>query len=186
MRAGVQPSEASAHDLYIQLALLQVAFVHIVDFQLTSVRRLDIGPDVAHLLIIKIQAGDRVIALGCGGLFFNAQRTLLVIKIDHAVALRVVHIVCKDTRPGITRIGTSRQIYQVVAVINVIAQHQCTRVVAHKVFAVDKHLRQTLWARLHRILDDHAPLAAVAQQLAKARRVFRRADQQHIANARQH
>ena len=82
--------------------------------------------------------------------------------------------------------GTGQQLDQVVAVINVVSQHQRTWVLTHKIFADDEGLRQAIGAGLHRVLDVHAPLAAVAQQLGETRRVLRGADQQHIAYARQH
>jgi hypothetical protein len=58
--------------------------------------------------------------------------------------------------------------------------------VADEVFADQEGLGQAVGAGLHGVLQVQAPLAAVAQQLLKARRVLRRADDQDVADARQH
>jgi hypothetical protein len=48
------------------------------------------------------------------------------------------------------------------------------RIAADEIAADDKRLRETLRRRLHRISEMNAPLAAVAQQLGEARRIFGR------------
>ncbi|GAO26334.1 hypothetical protein ALISP_6154 [Alicycliphilus sp. B1] len=52
--------------------------------------------------------------------------------------------------------------------------------------ADQKGLRKPIGAGLHGVLQVHAPLAAVAQQLLEARRVLRRADEEDVADAREH
>jgi hypothetical protein len=66
---------------------------------------------------------------------------------------------------------------------NIVAQHQRTGLVGHKIAADDGRLRQAIGRRLYRVLDAHAPLAAIAQQLGKTRRVLRGADDQHLPDA---
>ena len=51
--AGVEPSIAAAHDFDIQLVLRQIAFVDVGDFQLTACRGLDVGGDVADVVVVK-------------------------------------------------------------------------------------------------------------------------------------
>ena len=75
---------------------------------------------------------------------------------------------------------------QVVAVEDVVAQHQRAVVAADKLFAEDEGLRQAVRAWLHFVLQVQAPLAAVAQQLLKARRILRGADGQDVADTGQH
>ena len=69
---------------------------------------------------------------------------------------------------------------------NVVAQHQSAGGITQKLFADDESLGQAIGARLHSVLQTHAPLAAVAQQLLKAGGILRRADDQHLAYAGQH
>jgi hypothetical protein len=47
-------------------------------------------------------------------------------------------------------------------------------------------LRQPVRTGLHRVVDTHAPLTTVTQQIAEARRVLRRADQEHVTHVREH
>jgi hypothetical protein len=47
-------------------------------------------------------------------------------------------------------------------------------------------LRQAVGAGLHRIGQRQTPLAAIAQQLLEARRVLRCADDENVADAREH
>ena len=71
-----------------------------------------------------------------------------------------------------------------MTVKNVIAQHQSAVAVTDKIAANDKGLGQAIRARLDRILKVESPLAAIAKQLLKARRVLRRGDDQDVANSR--
>ena len=82
--------------------------------------------------------------------------------------------------------GVAQQQVHVVAIEQVVAQHQRAGVVADEVFANDECLRQAVGAGLHSVLQVDAPLAAVAQQLLEARGVLRRADDEDVANAGQH
>ena len=186
VRTGVEPGVAPAHDFNVELVLLKIAFVDVGDFQLATVRRFDVGCNVADLLVVEIQTRDGVVAFGLGGLFFDAQGALVGVKVDHAIALGVVNVVGKHAGTAGALVGAGQQFDEVVAVENVVAQHQGARVVAHKLFANDEGLRQPVRAGLHRVLNVHAPLAAVTQQFGKAWGVLRGADEQHIANARQH
>jgi hypothetical protein len=68
---------------------------------------------------------------------------------------------------------------------DVVSQRQCTGVMPDKVLSDDESLRQAVGAGLNGVLDIHGPLAAITQQLSKAWRVLRCADQQHITDARQ-
>jgi len=69
---------------------------------------------------------------------------------------------------------------------DVIAQHQSAGGGADELFSNQESLGQAVRAGLNGVVQIYAPLAAVAQQLLKARRVLRRADDQHVADARQH
>ncbi|KAG1385630.1 hypothetical protein G6F60_014768 [Rhizopus arrhizus] len=52
---------------------------------------------------------------------------------------------------------------------HVVSQHQAARFASHEVAADQIGLRQAIGAGLHRVLDVHAPLRAVAQQLLEPR-----------------
>ncbi|MNO01692.1 hypothetical protein D3C81_2219130 [compost metagenome] len=65
-----------------------------------------------------------------GRLFFQADGLVVPIELDHAVALRVVHVVGEYSGSSRALHRVEQQLLEVVAVIDVVAQHQCTRVVA--------------------------------------------------------
>ncbi|MPM61143.1 hypothetical protein SDC9_107997 [bioreactor metagenome] len=95
-------------------------------------------------------------------------------------------MVGKHARPAGARARTAQQLVEVVAVEDVVAQHQRAGAAVQELFANQKGLRQPIGTGLHRVLQANAPLAAVAQQLLETRRVLRRADDQNVANTRQH
>ena len=73
-----------------------------------------------------------------------------------------------------------------MAVEEVVAEHQGARAPADEVPPEDEGLRQAVGAGLHAVLQVQAPARAVAQQGLEARRVLRRADDEHVADAGQH
>ena len=186
MRARVQPGVAAPHDLHLQLALLQVGLVDAGDLQLAARAGLHGLGDVHHLLVVKVQAGDGEVALGLGRLFLNRLGLASRVKGHHAVALGVGHVVGKHGGAAGLRVGVVQQLLQVVAVEDVVAQHQRAGRAVQELLANQKGLGQPIGAGLHGVLQVDAPLAAVAQQLREARRVLRRADDQDVPDAGQH
>ena len=79
-----------------------------------------------------------------------------------------------------------QQFLEIVSIEDVVAQHQCTGGTVQKGFANQKCLCQTVRAGLYGVFQRQPPLTAIAQQLFKTRRVLRRADDQNLANTRQH
>ena len=72
MRTRVQPSVAALHNLDIQLASLKVCLVDGGDFQFPTGTGFDGFGNVDDLIVVKIQAGHRVVAFGMQWFFFNA------------------------------------------------------------------------------------------------------------------
>ena len=186
VRAGVQPGKAPRHDLHTQLAQIQVGLVNGSDFELAARAGLDRFGNIHYLRVIKIQAGDGVVALRLDRLFFNAASLACGVEGDHAIALGVLHMVGKDCGATGLRVGTGEQRGEVMAVKNVVAQHQGARGTIQKIFSNQKRLSQTVGAGLYGVLQMDTPLAAVTQQLFKARQVLRRADDENVTHAAQH
>ena len=124
VRPCIQPRVAPAHGLYGERAALQVQTVEVGDFQLAARRRFDLFGEFDHLRVIKIQAGHRVTGLGLGGFFLQADGLPVGIKLDYAVTLRVLHRVGEDGRPPLLLHGCFEGTGEVVAVKNVVTQHQ--------------------------------------------------------------
>ena len=184
--AGVQPGVAAAHDFDVELALLEIQAVQVGDFVFAACGGFEALGQVHDLVVVEVQAGDGVAGLGGLGLFFEAQHFALGIEFGDAVALGVVHVVGKDAGALFALHGVAQQFVEVVAVEDVVAQHQGRGGVADKLLSNHKGLGQAVGAGLHGVLQVQAPLAAVAQQLFKARRVLRGADDEDVADARQH
>ncbi len=100
MRARIQPSVATLHDLHIELPTLQIGLVDGGDFQLAPRAGFDGFGNVDNLVVVKVQAGHRIIAFGLQWLFFNAGCASLRIKSDHTVAFWVLHMVGKHGCTG--------------------------------------------------------------------------------------
>ena len=186
MGAGVQPSVATLHHFDGQAALLQVSLVYRGDFQLAARTGLDGFGDVHHLVVVKIQAGDRKVAFRLFGLFFDAGGCARLVKRHHAITLWVVHMVGKYGGTAGLLVCIGQQGVQVVAVKDVVTQHQRTGAVANELLTDDEGLRQAVRAGLNGIAQVHAPLAAIAQQLLETRCVLRGADDEYVANTSQH
>ena len=92
----------------MELAHFEVAFVDVGDFELAAGRWADVGGDVADLLVVKVQAGHRIVGRRVPGLFLDADGTLLRIELDHAVALGVVHMVGEHAGTRGARIGAGQ------------------------------------------------------------------------------
>jgi hypothetical protein len=170
VRAGVQPGVAAPHDLDVELALLQVGVVDGGDLQLAARAGLDRLGDVHHLAVVKVQPGDGVVAARLFGLFLDADGAPAGVELDHAVALGVVHVVGKHRGALAARVGIGQQGLEVVAVEQVVAQHQRAGRAADKALADDEGLRQAVGAGLHGVLQVGCPTGcrrpAVAESAA--------------------
>ena len=183
--ASVEPGRAAVHDLDAELAAAQVLAVDVSDFVLAARRGLEVGGDVDDLVVVEVQSGDRVVALGLCGFFFDRKGFALRVKLDHAVALGVAHGVGKHD--AALRVGRGLEdAGHLGSVKDVVAQNQRHRVVANEVAAEHEGLRQTVGLVLHRVLEAAAELRTVAQKLVKQRRVVRRRDEQDFANSGLH
>ena len=89
-------------------------------------------------------------------------------------------------RSGRSRGGAPQQAVEVVAIKDVVAQHQHTRRSADKSATENERLRQTIRPWLHTVTQAHSPLTAVTKQALEPWRVLRCADQQNIADSSKH
>ena len=87
--AGVQPGEAAAQGLDLELAIGQKILVHGGDFQFSAGAGLDMLGHFHHLVGVEVEAHDGVVALGLLGLFLNGEAVAVLVKLGHAVTLRV-------------------------------------------------------------------------------------------------
>ena len=183
--AGVEPGVAATHDLDIELALFEVEAVEVGDLEFATGRRLEVAGAVDDRVVVEVEAGDGVVGFGLLRLFFEAQDLAVGVELGNAITLGVMHVVGEDGRACATLVGVAENIVEVVAIEDVVTQHEGRVVVADEVGADDEGLGKAVRAGLDGVLQVDAPLATVAEQLLEARGILRGGDDQDVANAGQ-
>jgi len=187
--AGVEPSEAAAEGLHLQLAVLQEFLVHGGDFQFTTRTRFDAFGYVHHLVGVEVEAHHGVVALGLLRLLLDAETVAVPVELGHTVALGIGHPVAEDGGLAVL-LGILHRILQqggeAVAVEDVVAQDEAGAIVTNELFPDDEGLRQSVGTGLLGILETHAVVGAVAQEAHEPRQVVGGADNQDVADAGQH
>ncbi|MNT55938.1 hypothetical protein D3C72_1932120 [compost metagenome] len=101
MRARVQPGHAAAHDLDSQVASEHVKLVQVGDLELAAGAGLDRLGEGDHVVVVEVEARDRVVALGALRLLLEAGGLALLVEAYHAVALGVLDVVAEHRRAGV-------------------------------------------------------------------------------------
>ncbi len=186
--AGVQPRVAATEGDHGQRPLLQVHLVERGDLELAARGRLHPMCLGGHVARVEVQAGDGVGALGALGLLLDGDGPALAVELHDAEALGVVHVVAEDR--GAARLGVlhgARQVAgQAVAVEDVVAEDEGTRLAGDEVLADGEGLRQAVGAGLLGVGQVHAVARAVPEQALEVGQVRRRGDDQDVPDARQH
>ena len=212
MGPGVEPGEAAAQDLDFQLAVLQEGLVHARNFEFAAGAGLDPLGDLDDLVGVEVEADDRIVALRVRGLLFDAQAVAPVVEFGDAVALGVGDPVAEDggfgegrffaalrmtggalrmTGRKLRRAGSVfhrllQQLDEAVAVDDVVAEDHADAVVADEVLADEEGLGEAVRGGLLGVREADAVVGAVPEQAPEAREVLRRADDQDVADPRQH
>ena len=186
--SGVQPRVPAAQRHDRQRPLLQVHLVERGDLQLAARGGLHPMCLGGHVARVEVQAGDGVGALGALGLLLDGDGPALAVELHDAEALGVVHVVAEDR--GAARLGVlhgARQVAgQAVAVADVVAEDEGTRLAGDEVLADGEGLRQAVGAGLLGVGQVHAVARAVPEQALEVGQVRRRGDDQDVPDARQH
>jgi hypothetical protein len=184
--AGVEPRGAAAQDLDLEIAQREIAGVDIGDLELAASRGPDLARDVDHSMVVEVEAGHRVVGAGPRGLLFDAHHLACCIELDHAVSRRILYVVAEDGGALAARGGLLEHLAQVLAVEDVVAQHQTARRAGQKIPAEQERLRQPIGRRLGHVAERQAPLAPVTQQPLERRQVLGRGDDQDLPHPAQH
>lgn len=186
--AGVQPRVAASEGDDGQRPLLQVHLVERGDLQLAAGRGLHLMRLGGHVARVEVQAGDRVGALGLGGLLLDGDGPPLAVELHDAEALGVVHMVAEDR--GAARLcvldGARQVARKSVAVEDVVAEHQGARLAGDELLADGEGLGQAVGARLLGVGEVHAVARAVPEKALEVGEVRRRGDDQDVPDASQH
>jgi len=184
--AGVEPGHAPTHQLHLQLAFFEIHPVEIGDFQLAAVGGPHLAGALYHGVVVEVEAGHGKAGAGFGGFFLQAEHPAIGIELHHAVALRVAHGVGEDGGPAAVAVAGGELGHQVVAVEEVVAQHQGGRRTLQEAGADQEGLGQACGAGLYGVVNGNAPGTAVAEQALEQGLVVGGGDDQHLADARQH
>ena len=183
--AGVEPGIAATHDFDVELSLLEVEAVEVGDLEFAAGRGLEVAGQIDDLVVVEVEAGDGVVGLGLLRLFFEAKHFAAGVELGNAVALGVMNMVGEDRCAGAALVGAAEDLVEVVAVEDVVTQHQGRVVVADEVGADDEGLGEAVRAGLDGVLQVDTPFAAVAEKLLEARGILWGRDDQDVADAGQ-
>ncbi len=186
VRAGVQPGVAALEHFHVELAAPQVFVVHGGDLKLAACGRLDVFRDVDDVVVVEIQPRDGVVGFRLFRLLLDGDRIALGIEFDHAEAFPVAHVVAEHGRADLAVRCGPKKFAQLGAVEDVVAEHERHAVGSDELLADQERLREPLGFRLDGIAEVHAEAGTVTKQTFEAGLVFRRGDDQNVADARQH
>ncbi len=119
-----------------------------------------------------------------GRFFFQTDGLALGIELNHAVTLRVAHLVTKNARARFNRERLTIKVQ--LPVENVVPKNEGRARLAEELCADQKSLRDSFRFRLCGVFDAKAELRAVVQKITEHRQIFRRRDDQDFAQATEH
>ncbi|MNZ90986.1 hypothetical protein D3C78_1099590 [compost metagenome] len=186
MGAGIQPGEAPPEQFDVEVTTFQVSLVDAGYLQLAPCRRLHDFGDLHYIVVVEVQAGDRIVGFGLEGFFFDGYGSLVGIELDHTEALRILDLVPEHRGALLALDGLAQHGAEALSVEDVVAQHQADRVAADELFADDEGLSQAIRAGLYGIVQADAELATIAEKSLERADIVRRADQQDFADAGEH
>ena len=120
------------------------------------------------------------------GLFLDGDGLAVLIKLHHAEALRILHIVAEHRGALLLLRRPAQMLAQAGAVEDVVAQNHGGPVVADELLAQNKGLGQSVRRRLHLVAQPDAVLTAVAQKALKIGQVGGGGDDEDVPDARKH
>ena len=173
-RPGIQPGVAAPQRDHVQCTLVQIYPVQVGDLQLAPGGWLQRLGALHDLLVIEVQAGDGIVALGLFGLFLDGKGLAGVVQLHHAEPLRVVDVVAEHRRAVLLLHRLAELARKARAVEDVVAQDHSRPVVPDELLTQDERLGQAVWRGLYLIRKMNAELTAISQQTLEVRQVGRR------------
>src|SRR5207247_223962 len=183
---GVEPCVPPTQRFHVKHALFEVMAIDVADLQFPARRRLERFRDAPYLVLVEIEIRHRRVRLGLRPLFLDADGPALHIELNHAVALWVLHPVGEYRRTrGFFRCLPECGL-QVVAVEDIVPEHQRAGLGADELLADEECLGDSLRLRLYLVAETHAPGTAIAEALFEAWRVIRRGNDEDVADIVEH
>src|SRR5947207_11590802 len=139
---------------------------------------------IDHALVINIKSRHREVTFWLLRFFLETDRLALGIEFNHAVALRVAHLISENARAALD--GESIPVEIEFPVKNVIAQDKRRPRVANESRTDQKSLSDSFRLSLLGIFDPNTKLRAAVQIVSKHRQIFRRGNDQDLSQAAEH
>jgi hypothetical protein len=118
----IEPGEAAAEPLHMELARLHVVAVDIGDLELAAGRGLDRRGDIDHVRPVEIEPGRRPVRLRQPSVFLDRDRALLLVELDDAVALGIVDPIGEDGGAGRELAGLLQDLAEPMAEEEIVAE----------------------------------------------------------------
>ena len=188
MRSGIQPGEAVAELLCLELSAAQIFLVDGGYLQLPSPGRLHVLGNLHHAVRVEIQAHNGVVALWLLRLFLDAEHVSVLVELCNAISLRIIYPISEYRGLVVVHVihGVLQQGVEVVAVEDVVSQNQADAVVSNELFSYYKGLRQAVRRRLHLVTEVNPKVASIAEKPAERRHVFRGGNYEDVPDSGMH
>ena len=94
--SGVEPGGAAAENFHVQATLVEVEPVQVCDLEFSALGRLEVASQGDDVLVVKVEAGDRVVGLWRRGFFLEGEDLAVRGELDDAVGLGLCYMVTED------------------------------------------------------------------------------------------
>ena len=187
--AGVEPGIATPQRHDGEGAVLEIHLVERGDLELSPGGGPHLRSQVADAGVVEVEACHGIGALRMLRLLLDGYGIEILVELDDAEALGVVHMVAED-RGSPFMLGTLRSPAQVpreaVAVEDVVTQHESAGASIDELPADDEGLGKAVWGGLLGIGEAYPELGAISQQPLEVREVMGRRNDQDVAYACKH
>lgn len=165
MGAGIEPSNAAAKELHLQLPHLEVGAIDVGDFEFAAFAGFEVSADLDDLIVVHVEAGYGVVGFGLGGFFLDGENVLMSIKLDDAVAFGVGNPVAENGATAFNVHGGAEG--GEFAVEEVIAKDERDGVVSDKGRADDEGLGDAFGAGLFGVGEIDTEAGTIAEEVLK-------------------
>src|SRR3989454_5221130 len=186
VRARIQPSHAAAHHNNFQLTAPEIFPVYVSDLQLSAYGWLKRTCNLDDLVIVEIQPGHRVPRLWSFRFFLEAERLASAVEFNDPVPLGIVDRIGKHARSRGLGTCLRHTLGEVMAVENVVAEHQRATGGTDEFSAYHESLRDSFRTRLSSILEVKPQSCAIAEQQFESGQIFWSRDDQDVPDSREH
>src|SRR5439155_7845193 len=142
--------------------------VDIGNFELASGRGLERRGDIEHLVVVEVQAGHRVARFWLLRFLLEAYHFAISVELGHTVSLGVGDRVGEYRRARSACIGVPEHGLELMAVEDVVAEHQCRCIGTDEAAPDDERLSKTVRRRLYCVGKMDAPARAITEELAES------------------